>query len=328
MARADGPHELVHFHCARSVGGCGHRFAAEPGGVVDAAALEHHPFEYTAECPACGREAPQAAWERALAKAWTKATGPTTADGKAASARNLAGHPSAEESYRTRFNAMKHGLFARTATYFPAKPGRYPQCDGCDLFDACHEQIACLKRTELFLKTHIAFESRDPSMLMEVHAGNQAAIQSLINDMIIAIAADGGPRLRSPEWYYDKDGGFHLARYRNSQGGSLVDDDEFNTGVIDEWVQIYKPRAASFAQAPNRFHREKFHDVVRHGNDAEGSGRAGHDAGLPGSENYRQRGRARISGATNHGARRHAGSDRALSGKSRSRPGSDRTWRG
>ena len=220
------PHQLVNFHCARTAGGCGYRFEASPTRVVEAAELEHHPFEYFAECPQCAAEARQAAWERALAKAWTKATGPRTEAGKAASARNLEGHPTVEETYRTRFNAMKHGLFARTATYFPAKPGKYPQCDGCELFVECHEQIACLKRTELFLKHHIAFESRDPNMLMELHAGNQAAVQALISDMIIAIAADGGPRLRTPEWYYDKDGGFHLARWQDD--------------ITQEWQQLYK----------------------------------------------------------------------------------------
>lgn len=211
----------VNFHCARRAGGCGWRWASEPGRVVAAAERDHHPFEYFSECPSCGLEAPQAAWERALAKAWTKATGPTTAAGKALVAANLEGHPTPEEAHRTRFNAMKHGLFARTATYFPAKPGKYPQCDGCDLFVICHEQVACLKRTELFLKHQIAFETRDPGMLSDLRADTQAAVQALINDMILAIAEDGGPRLRTPEWYYDKDGGFHLARWIDDKGAPV-----------------------------------------------------------------------------------------------------------
>ncbi|MGE0487291.1 MAG: hypothetical protein AB7Q81_24265 [Gammaproteobacteria bacterium] len=216
------PRGLVSFHCARLGGGCGHRWQGEPGRVEAREELDHHPFEYFAECPDCGQEAAQAAWERALAKAWTRATGPRTAEGKAASARNLDGHPTAEEAFRTRFNAMKHGLFARTATYFPAKPGKYPQCDGCELLVECHSQVACLKRTELFLKHQVAFETRDPVLLTDIRADTQAAVQALINDMIVAIAADGGPRLRTPEWYYDKDGGFHLAQWVDDKTGETI----------------------------------------------------------------------------------------------------------
>lgn len=215
------PLPTVQFHCAKTRGGCGYRFEAQPDRIEPAAALEHHPYEYFASCPACGEVASQAAWERALVKAWSHATGPRTEEGKAASARNLEGHPTGEEAFRTRFNAMKHGLFAKTATYFPAKPGRYPQCDGCELIVECAGNVACLKRTELFLKHHVAFESRDPQILMGIHAGNQAAIQALISDMIIAIAADGGPRLQTPEWYYDKDGGFHLAKWKDEHGNDV-----------------------------------------------------------------------------------------------------------
>lgn len=217
-AAGDGPRSLVSFHCPLRHGGCGHRFESEPQRIVEGDDGGHHPFEYFAECPQCTQEAPQAAWERALAKAWTRATGPRTEAGKAATARNLEGHPTPEEALRTRFNAMKHGLFARTATYFPAKPGKYPQCEDCDLFVECGSQVACLKRTELFLKHQIAFESRDPALLTDLRADTQAAVQALINDMIVAIAADGGPRLRTPEWYYDKDGGFHLAQWKDEDG--------------------------------------------------------------------------------------------------------------
>ncbi len=213
-----GPPQIrsqLHFHCR----GCGFRFEAAPGRVVDAPELEHHPFEYFARCDGCGDEAPQAAWERALLKAWTRATGPRTEAGKAAAARNLEGHPTAEEAVRTRFNALKHGLYARTATYFPARPGQYPHCEGCELrYTVCPTQTACLKRTELFLKHHIAFETRDPELLTELRADTQAAVQAIINDMILAISADGGPRIKSVEWYYDKEGGFHLARWRDQDG--------------------------------------------------------------------------------------------------------------
>lgn len=148
-------------------------------------------------------ETHQAGWEFGLLKAWARATGPKTPEGQR----------------RSRFNALKHGLFARTATYFPARPGGYAQCEGCDLRDTvCHEQVACLRRTELFLKHHAAFEAGDPGMLTALRADTQAAVQALINDMILAISADGGPRIKEISWYYDKDGGFHLAQWLDEHG--------------------------------------------------------------------------------------------------------------
>lgn len=195
----------VHFHCKA----CGHRFESVP--VVHAHAdTPWHPYRYTAPCPECNApEAGQAAWERGLLKAWATATGPKTAEGKAAVRANLVGHPTPEEALRTRFNALQHGLYARTATFFPARPGKYPHCEGCEYREGvCGvSSPACLKRAELFLKHHIAFETRDPGLLMELRSDTQAGVQALINDMILIIAQDGGPRLMHPEWYTDKDTG-------------------------------------------------------------------------------------------------------------------------
>jgi len=163
-------------------------------------------------------------------KAHANATGPKTPDGKAASAKNLEGHPSPEEAQLTRFNAMKHGLYADVATHFPAKPGRYPACEGCEHKEtkACLDgPRACLKRTELFLKHQIAFDTQDPKLLTRLRANTQAGIQALIDDMLLAIAQDGGPRIQEIQWYNDKDGNFHLARY-------LED---------GEWRQIYEIKA-------------------------------------------------------------------------------------
>lgn len=206
----------VHFHCR----GCGHRFEAEPLVREDPGA-PWHPYAYFAECPECAAEAAQAAWERSLLKAWANATGPKTPEGKAAVTANLDGHPTPEEAQRTRFNALKHGLYARVATFFPARPGRYPHCEGCEYrYSTCGlNSPACMKRAELFLRHHIAFETRDPGLLMEMRADTQAGIQALINDMILIIAQDGGPRLLSPEWYTDKEtGAVHLVQWTDENG--------------------------------------------------------------------------------------------------------------
>lgn len=118
MPKKDLSHALpeVTFHCRPS----NYTFKAEPARIQDDPDQEHHPFQYFAQCSYCSDEAPQAQHERSLLKAWANATGPRTAEGKAATARNLEGHPTPEEALRTRFNAMKHGLCAQEATYFPA----------------------------------------------------------------------------------------------------------------------------------------------------------------------------------------------------------------
>lgn len=209
----------VSFACAE----CRHRFEAAPERVEDCPEQPHHPWAYFHACPECGAEAGQAPWQRSLLKAWANATGPRTPEGMARTASNLEGHPTPEEAKLTRFNAMKHGLFARTATYFPAKPGGYPHCNTCEHLEthACVPQRACLKRAELLLRHEVAFESGDPSLLTGMRAGTQAMIQALIDDMLLTIAADGGPRIKSPEWYSDKDGGFHLAQYLDQVTGEL-----------------------------------------------------------------------------------------------------------
>lgn len=225
-ARLD-PLNTVNFHC-RS---CGHRFEAVPAEIADAPDIAHHPYTYAAYCPECDAEAEQAAWERNLLAAHAKATGPRTDSGKAASAKNLDGHPTPEEAQRTRFNAVKHGLYARTATYFPAKPGRYDRCEGCEhlVTQACLQPPrACLKRHELLLRHQIAFESKDPEMLLQLRSDTQAAIQALINDMILAIAQDGGPRITEVAWYHDKEGEFHLAKWMDERG---------------DWHQIHEIKA-------------------------------------------------------------------------------------
>lgn len=229
-SRVNPLHE-VSFRCVS----CGHEFVGAPHRVEDDPERPWHPYLYHGECAECGAPAIQTPRERGLLKAWANATGPTSDAGKASTRENLRGHPTPEEAQRTRFNAMKHGLNARTATFFPAKPGRYAHCDGCGYYGAeCVENpprhhknpVACLRRTELFMKHHIAFEAKDPNLLMSMRSDTQAALQAIIDDMILAIVADGGPRIHELKWYHDKDGKCHLAGYQDEQTG--------------EWRQIYE----------------------------------------------------------------------------------------
>lgn len=191
MTRRDWSQKLdrATFRC----GVCRYNFSAVPDLVDEDAANELHPFRYFANCPACGAEhQPQVAWERALMIAHQKATGPATAEGKAAAAANLAGHPTLAESRLTRFNAMKHGMNAQVATFFPARPDGYAFCAQCEVDRSyCAAQPACVKRTELFMQAHVAMEQRDPKALTAVHANLLAAITSALQMVLQQILGDG-----------------------------------------------------------------------------------------------------------------------------------------
>jgi len=210
------PRASINFKCA-----CGHAFESEPGRIEDAPDRPWHPYRYFAKCHDCGQEAKQVQWEAALLKAYTRRSGPKTKEGIAAVTRNLKGHPTPEETKITRFNALKHGMRSQVATFFPARPGRYAQCETCDLIDTCKSNPACLKKVELYMKHHVAFETGDPSMLAGMRATLQSNIQAVIDDMFLAIIQDG-VRLKTPKWYYDKEGIFHWAASEDPETGKLI----------------------------------------------------------------------------------------------------------
>lgn len=181
--------ERLNFKCRV----CTYTWDSAPDLVEPDDSAPHHPYRYFADCPACSTpRQPQAAWERALLKAHQNATGPRTPEGVAATSANLVGHPTPEEALRTRFNGMKHGMAARTAVYFPAKPDRYEFCKRCDVDrDWCAEQPACVKQTELFMLHHAAFEQRDPKVLGRVHADVHSALIASLQMCLQSVLADG-----------------------------------------------------------------------------------------------------------------------------------------
>lgn len=205
----------VTFRCAKTGHGA---FKASPARVDPDPDDAVHPWQYFAPCPYCEEECPQAHWERSLMKAWQNATGPTSEEGKAASAENLVGHPTKEESLRTRFNAMKHGASAKVATYFPAKPDGYPMCATCDVDRYfCSQQPCCTKQTQNFMLHHAAFEQRKPGMLTEMYSGMQAAVFSILQQIIQTIIADG-VKLTRPVFHFDEKGALSLAIYTDEDG--------------------------------------------------------------------------------------------------------------
>lgn len=149
---------------------------------------------------------PQASWEKALLKAHQTSTGPVTAEGKAASAANLDGHPTSEETRRTRFNAMKHGMAAHTATYFSAKPDGYAFCGQCDVSrDWCRAQTACVKQTQIFMLHHAAFDQRNPKVLTSLHADLHAALMATLQMCIQAVLGEG-VLIKQPKVELSRDG--------------------------------------------------------------------------------------------------------------------------
>ena len=213
-SHGDTPTPTWHFACP-----CGNRFVAVAEHETPFPARPHHPVQLSAVCNSCGQLAPQAHWEINLLKAHLNATGPTSPEGKAVVARNLAGHPTPEEARNTRFNALKTGAYAETATFFPARPGKYPQCEGCRYEPQCQAGNLkwCLSKAELFLKHQVAFETGDPGLLTSLRATQHAAIAGLIEDMLITIARDG-TRLVKPVHWFGKDGDVRFAEYTDDKG--------------------------------------------------------------------------------------------------------------
>ena len=208
------PLSEVTFKCVN----CNCNFDAVPVRIEDDPSSLHHPYEYFASCVRCGDEVGQAPHHKNLLKAWAHATGPRTIEGKAASTKNLEGHPTPEEALRTRFNAMKHGMTAQVAQYFPARPDKYPACSSCTVDrDYCAAQPACVQQTQLFMLHHAAFEQKDPKLLQPIFANMQASITALVEQIIQTIIADG-VKLEAPAWAINhKTGDIVIGEYFDSE---------------------------------------------------------------------------------------------------------------
>jgi hypothetical protein len=113
---------------------------------------------------------------------------------------------------------MKHGLNARVATYFPAKPDGYAACKTCDVDrEWCAEQPACAKQTQNFMLHHAAFEQRNPKHLMGIYADLQAAVLAVVQQVLQTIIADG-VKIVSPKYWTDVTGKVIIAEYLDERG--------------------------------------------------------------------------------------------------------------
>lgn len=210
-------------HVSFKCGVCQSAFDAPPDLVEDDPETPHHPYKYFGHCPWCkAQNQPQVSWERALLKAHQASTGPKTPEGLAASKSNLAGHPTPEEALRTRFNAMKHGLNARTATYFPSRPDKYAFCQRCDVDRLwCADQPACVKQTEIFMLHHAAFEQRDPKILSKLHGDLQAALTATLQ-MCIQEVLGTGVIIKAPKVELSRDGVPVTLTYLDANGDKQI----------------------------------------------------------------------------------------------------------
>lgn len=209
----------VSFYCST----CRDHWKTDEPDIVDSPEQEWHPWRYFSDCPFCGETKENRASERNLLKASLTASGPKTPAGKAAVTKNLEGYPTPEQAHRYRFNAMKHGMTARAASYFPAKPGKYGECETCPYLDngCSHTDNACQKKTELFMKFHVAVDTGDASPIKPLLADTQAMVFSITSDILRRIISDG-VAIEEPQWYYDKEGEFHFAETVDEYGEKRV----------------------------------------------------------------------------------------------------------
>lgn len=204
MTQDNSPLAPIHFHCTLKNGGCGSRFVSTTYQTEDWPERDWHPFHHYVDCPRCGEQAEQAAWELA---AWRSAKVGKTAEGLAKiSEANKKRDPA---SYTvSRFNAIVHGMTAETAKYYPARPGQYDACEQCEfLTDGCGTAFKhCAKRTELFVQFNLAMEEGNSALLGRLMASNQAALMAIQADMLRAVARRG-VEIITPEYYTDKETG-------------------------------------------------------------------------------------------------------------------------
>lgn len=202
--------KLIGFHCALKYFGCGNRFYTTDYTVEPYAERQWLPFTYAADCPICHREAKQDHLQIARWKAIhdNGSAGPKSEEGIE---RIKEGNQNRDESsYRvSRFNAITHGENCKKATLYPARPGQYDQCQGCEWLDngcGSPEMQFCQKRNEIYLQIAAAVQSGDPSKMSDLFVGLQTNLIGIGMDMARSIMVRG-VEIVTPVLYEDKEDG-------------------------------------------------------------------------------------------------------------------------
>lgn len=185
-------------------GTCRHRFSSIEYREHDLPEREEHPYDYDADCPICGKLAKFNEIQLNLFKGLDATRHPRSGQ----ALENIRKAAKLKDTSMSRFNALTHGLSARVARIFPAKEGKYAQCDACEYFNNGCGQVstACLKRTELFLQVEIATETKNATMLNRLMSDNQAGLIAIQADMMAEVA-QSGVVIHDPVHYVDKETG-------------------------------------------------------------------------------------------------------------------------
>ena len=256
--------KLIGFYCARKYFGCGNRFYTQDYTVDDYPDREWLPYIYTANCPLCHRESKQDHLQIARWKAIhdNGSAGPKSEEGKE---RISVGNKGRDEStYRvSRFNAITHGENCKKATLFPARPGQYDQCEGCEwLENGCGspEMRFCQKRNEIYLQISAAMQNGDPSKMSDLFVGLQTNLVGIAMDMARSIMVRG-VELVTPELYEDReDGRKRPVEYLDESGyRRTVMKVEVNPliPVFSALMKNNKMDLATFGLTPERKEEEK-----------------------------------------------------------------------
>lgn len=195
--------ERTTFWCSH----CRHRWEAEAE-RVEPSTDSPHPFEYFATCPKCDTESNESPQLKALYKAWLNLTGSNSPE---ISNKNL----TQPDPSRTRFNGLKHGMHAKKATYFPAKEGRYPECESCDYAEECEVSGVCLEASKVQMMVQRAVDEKDPRALADLMKDSQSKMFVLLQRMFGQVFADGVV-LEAPVFSSTKDG-YDLVTYEGKQ---------------------------------------------------------------------------------------------------------------
>ena len=176
-------------------------------------------------CPNCGVSVPISNYRRNLHV--SEHPGPTSAEGKAASAKNLDGERGQfnTEAARDRAsqNAYKHGMYSQQPQLLaPAKPGKYPMCDGCELIDECLGGFKfCPKNMEPALKYLKAYKEGNHTELKDLAGLTQAQMFSMLQMSFQDVFEKGTLVL---DQYFHKDGELAKELYKaNPVMGKIID---------------------------------------------------------------------------------------------------------